>query len=101
MQSVIEILMVAVKEGTSKKTGQAFKISEAHCVLRNDDNTVGAVGVLTVPRSLEAIAVPGLYTGKFAMEASTFGQDAGRIVVRLVGLTPIKSSQLSRSPVAA
>lgn len=96
MQSILEILVVNTKSGIAKKSGQPYSIPEAQCVLRNGDGTVGAVGVLSVPKSLEDIAKPGLYTGSFALEASNFGDDRGRIVARLVGLTPIGRDQLHR-----
>lgn len=93
MQSILEILVVNVKSGTSKKTGQPYSIPEAQCILRNDDNSVAAVGVLIIPKALEDAAKPGLYTGSFALQAEAFGADQGRIVARLVGLTPIVSGR--------
>jgi hypothetical protein len=90
MQSIVEILVINTKEGVSKKAPFApYKISEAHCVLRNDDGTAGAVGVLTIPRALEETAKVGLYTAGFSLEAKTFGEDAGKIVAQLKSLTPI------------
>lgn len=89
MQTMIEILLVNTKEGTAKKTGNAYKISEAHCVLRNDDGSVGAVGVLNVPKPLEDVAKPGLYTASFALEAPTFGENQGKIIAQLKGLVPV------------
>jgi hypothetical protein len=50
MQSILEILVINVKDGTSKKTNQPYRIPEAQCVLRNQDGTVGAVGVLVRPQ---------------------------------------------------
>jgi hypothetical protein len=88
MQSILEILVINVKEGTAKKSGQAYRIPEAQCVLRNDDGSVGAVGVLLIPKSLEAVAKPGMFTGTFALQASTFGENAGRITAVLTGLIP-------------
>lgn len=104
MQTVIEVLLVNVKEGTSKKTGNPYKISEAHCILRNDDGSAGAVGVLNVPKSLEAVAIPGVYTAGFALEVSSYGQDQGKVIAALKSLTPIppgmfKKPSLSVRPV--
>lgn len=89
MQSILEILVVNTKSGNSKKTGQPYSIPEAQCVLKNDDGTVAAVGVLVIPKQLEEQAKPGSYTGTFALEAATFGENQGRIVAKLVGLTPL------------
>jgi hypothetical protein len=99
MQTILEILLVNIKAGTSKKTGQAYSISEAHCVLRDETGKAGAVGVLTVPKDLEAIAVPGVYTASFALEAPTYGENQGKVVAALRGLVPIKMT--SRGPAAA
>ncbi len=89
MQSILEILLINKKEGTGKKSGQPYSISEAHCILRNDDGTAGAVGVLTVPKSLEAVAKPGVFTAVFSLEAPTFGENAGKIIAALKGLTAV------------
>lgn len=92
MQSILEILMISNKSGKAKKTGNDFSINEAHCVLRNDDGSPGAVGVLVIPKILEAVAKPGMFTGSFALQAATFGENQGRIVAALVGLTPVPPS---------
>ena len=101
MQSILEILLVSVKEGTSKKSGQPYKISEAHCVLRNQDGTAGAVGVLVVPKNLEAVAVPGIYTASFGLIAGSFGEQQGRIVAQLAGLVALPPSMVRRAAPAA
>jgi hypothetical protein len=100
MQSIIEILLVTVKEGTSKKTNNPYKISEAHCVLRNDDGTPGAVGVLVVPKALEAVAKPGLFTAGFSLQAGSFGENQGRIMAVLAGLSPVPAAALKPSRAA-
>lgn len=89
MNSILQILLVNVKEGTAKKTGNAYKISEAHCVLRDENGNASAVGVLNVPKSLEAAAVPGTYSASFALEAPTYGENQGKIVATLSGLVPV------------
>jgi hypothetical protein len=94
MQSIIEILVVTVKSGVSKKTSQPYSISEAHCVLRNADGTPGAVGLLVVPKALEVAAVPGLYTATFGLNVPTFGEFAGKVSASLSGLVPISMAQL-------
>ncbi len=96
MHSILEILVITVEEGTSKKTGQPFRIPKAQCVLRNDDNTVAAVGVLNIPKQLEEVAKPGLYTGTFALVASSYGDSKGEIVARLTGLNPVPPSAVRK-----
>lgn len=103
-QSILEVLLVTVKAGNSKKTGQPYSISEAHCVLRNDDGSAGAVGVLVVPKSLEAVLTPstrGLFTASFGLQAGTYGEAQGRIGAVLTGIIPVPASALRRPPVAA
>jgi hypothetical protein len=94
MQTILEILLVNVKAGNSKKSGQPYSISEAHCVLRDETGKAGAVGVLTVPKALEAVAVPGVFTASFAMEAPTFGEQAGKVIAVLKGLIPVPPGAL-------
>jgi hypothetical protein len=99
MQSVLEILLVTNKSGKAKKTGNDYSIDEAHCVLRNDDGTAGAVGILVIPKALEAVAKPGMFTGAFALQAASYGEQQGRIVATLVGLTPVPPSFKVRATV--
>ena len=96
MQSILEILLVTVKSGTSKKSGQPYSISEAHCVLRNEDGTPGAVGILVVPKALEAVAKPGLFTAAFGLQAASFGEQQGRIVAVLAGLVGLPPKAMAR-----
>lgn len=100
MQSILEILLVTVKSGTAKKSGQPYAISEAHCVLRNADGTPGAVGVLVVPKSLEDIAKPGIFTAAFGLVAASYGEQQGRIVAQLAGLVPVPAAALKRPATA-
>ena len=97
MQSIIEILLVTVKSGTSKKTNQPYSISEAQCILRNEDGSPGAVGVLVVPKTLEEVAKPGMFTAAFGLVAASYGEQQGRIVAQLVGLNPLPPSALRRA----
>lgn len=97
MQSIIEILLINTKAGTAKKSGLPYSISEAHCVLRNDDGTAGAVGVLTIPKALEPVAKVGMFTAAFSLEAPTFGENQGKIVAALKGLTPVPAGALRKA----
>lgn len=98
MQTILEILVVNTKTGTGKKSGQPYSISEAHCVLRDTDGKAGAVGVLTVPKDLEAVAKPGVYTASFALEAPTFGENQGKVVAALKGLVPVPAGAFRQPP---
>ena len=101
MQSKLQILLVNQKTGTAKKTGNAYDIREAHCILFNDDGTPGAVGVLNVPKALLDKAVPGMYTASFGLEAPTFGENQGKIVAVLADLVAMPAARSAASPAAA
>lgn len=96
MQSIIEILLVTNKSGKAKKSGNDYSINEAHCVLRNDDGTAGAVGVLVVPKLLEEKAKPGMFTATFALQAASFGEQQGRIIAALTDLVPVPPAMFKR-----
>jgi hypothetical protein len=96
--SILEILLINNKSGISTKTKQPFSINEAHCVLRNEDGSPGAVGVLVVPKSLEDKAKVGLFTASFGLVAGSFGETQGRIIAQLTDLTPIAASAINRVP---
>ncbi len=100
MHSVIDILVLTVKKGISKKTSNAYEITEAHCVLRDDSGAAGAVGILMIPTPLVPVAKVGLFTASFALKAAAYGESQGRIVAELVGLTPVTQASL-RTPKAA
>jgi hypothetical protein len=92
MHTILEILVINTKEGTAKRTGNAYKIMEAHCVLRDETGKAGAVGVLTIPKALEQVAAVGLFTASFTLEAPTYGENQGKIVASLANLVPIPAS---------
>jgi hypothetical protein len=98
MHAVLEILVINTKAGNAKKTGLPYSISEAHCVLRDAAGAAGAVGVLTIPKKLEEVAKPGLFTASFTLEAPTYGPDQGKVVAALAGLVPIQAAQLRAAP---
>lgn len=102
-QSILEILLLDPKGGISGKTGKPWSILEAHCLLKNMDGTVASVGILQVPKALEALATVGLFTCTFGMVAGQFGADQGRLISVLTGLVPILPSNLNRvrPPVAS
>ena len=98
MQSLLEILVITNKSGKAKKTGNDYSINEAHCVLRDESGNAGAVGVLVIPKALEPVAKVGLFSASFALEAATYGEEQGRIVARITGLTPVAPASVRRSP---
>lgn len=87
--SILEILLITNKSGKAKKSGNDYSINEAHCVLRNEDGTPGAVGVLVIPKQLEEVAKQGMFTASFGLVAAQYGENQGRIVAQLTGLTPV------------
>jgi hypothetical protein len=104
MPQILQILAITVKTGTSKKTGAAFSIPEAHCILQDETGKATGVGVYVVPKDLEATIKPGYYTPAYEMRSSTFGDGAGQIVAAISGLTelpPGAIQKLSRQPAPA
>jgi hypothetical protein len=94
MQSILQILAINEREFTYKSgalAGQKGKISEAHCVLLNDDGTAAAVGVLNVPKALQESAKIGTYRAGFALEAPTYGDNQGKIIAALKSLQPVQA----------
>ena len=69
---ILEILVINVKSGKSKKSGNDYSIPEAQCILRNDDGSAAAVGVLVIPKALEDVAKPGIFTGSFALNPPVY-----------------------------
>jgi hypothetical protein len=94
--SILEILLITNKSGTAKKSGVAYSINEAHCVLRNEDGTPGAVGVLVIPKRLEEKAKQGMFTASFGLVAASYGENQGRIVAELTDLNPVPPSFRSK-----
>jgi len=89
MRTILEVLLINVKSGKSKKPPyNDYAIPEAHCVLRDEMGKAGAVGVLNLPKGFETVT-PGLYTASFAMEAPTYGENQGKVIAVLKGLVPV------------
>lgn len=102
MQALIQILKVNdLKTGTSAKTGKAYEIQDAECVLLDDNGNPDQIGVLPLPKALREQARPGVFTGTFALKPDF---STRRIEAVLTGLTavPIASQvpSASRSAVA-
>ncbi|VVD71744.1 cellulose synthase [Pandoraea eparura] len=84
----LTILSVNTRSGTSQKTGRAYTIREAQCILEqsSDGNSNIVVGVINLPDAL-ADRQPGDYLAEFAL-AQGNGSDAGRLVPRIISLVP-------------
>ncbi|UJH73326.1 MULTISPECIES: cellulose synthase [Burkholderia] len=84
----LTILAINERSGTSVKTGRPWVIREAQSILEqsSSDGTNIVVGVINLPQSL-ADTQPGDYLAEFAL-AQGNGQDAGRLVPRIVSLVP-------------
>ncbi|MFZ5548666.1 MAG: hypothetical protein ACOZJX_08220 [Pseudomonadota bacterium] len=92
--SIIQVLKVDNRKGTSQKTGRPFEIETAECILYADDGTVGQVGVLDVPPDLRGKVVPGTYTAAFSMRAAF---DTRRIQSVLTGLTAVPPAKPAKA----
>ncbi|MEF9964586.1 MAG: hypothetical protein RR779_09465 [Comamonas sp.] len=89
--SIIEILKVnEPRTGVSQKTGKAWSMQEAECVLRDQEGQVVQVGVLDVPRELIDNLRPGVYTASFTLSAH---YQSRKIGAQLVSLTPMPTRQ--------
>ncbi|AMM14993.1 cellulose synthase [Burkholderia sp. PAMC 28687] len=84
----LTILAINERSGTSIKTGRPWIIREAQSILEqaSSEGTSIVVGVINLPTAL-AETQPGEYLAEFAL-AQGNGQDAGRLVPRVVSLTP-------------
>jgi hypothetical protein len=84
----LTILAINERSGISAKTGRPWVIREAQSILEqsSSDGASIVVGVINLPQSL-ADTRPGDYLAEFAL-AQGNGQDAGRLVPRIVSLSP-------------
>jgi len=84
----LTILSVNTRSGVSQKSGRPYTIREAQCILEQSVDGVSSivVGVINLPEAL-ADRSAGDYLAEFAL-AQGNGQDAGRLVPRIVSLVP-------------
>ncbi|MFM0301444.1 cellulose synthase [Paraburkholderia sediminicola] len=84
----LTILSINVRSGVAQKSGRPYTIREAQCILEQATDGVSniVVGVINLPESL-AERTPGEYLAEFAL-AQGNGTDAGRLVPKIVSLTP-------------
>ncbi|MFM0508632.1 cellulose synthase [Paraburkholderia sp. RL17-373-BIF-A] len=85
----LTIIAINVRTGTSQKTGRAYTLHEAQCILEQSKEGVSnvVVGVINLPDALAKEASPGDFLAEFALEQG-YGQDAGRLVPRITSLVP-------------
>lgn len=96
MQSIIQILKLNdPKTGTSSKTGKAYDMQDAECLLLTEDGQIDQVGVLQVPKNLREKISVGTFRGTFAMQANFASR---RIEAVLTDLTPFPAKS---APAAA
>jgi hypothetical protein len=81
----LTILDVAHRSGISKKTGNAWAIHEAQCILEQEDSEGKkiVVGTINLPEVLKDSA-PGDYLAEF----SFFKSSEGKLEPRVVSLMP-------------
>ncbi|MEM5426119.1 cellulose synthase [Paraburkholderia ferrariae] len=84
----LTILSINVRSGVAQKSGRPYTIREAQCILEQsiDGASNIVVGVINLPETL-ADRTPGEYLAEFAL-AQGNGNDAGRLVPRIVSLLP-------------
>ena len=84
----LTILSVNTRSGVSQKSGRPYTIREAQCILEQSVDGISnvVVGVINLPEAL-ADRPAGEYLAEFAL-AQGNGQDAGRLVPRIVSLIP-------------
>jgi hypothetical protein len=82
----VTILSVNIRSGISQKSGRPYTIREAQCILEQSVDGVSniVVGVINLPEAL-ADSPAGDYLAEFAL-AQGNGQDAGRLVPRIISL---------------
>lgn len=99
MQSIIQVLKLNdPKTGTSAKTGKAYDMQDAECLLLTEDGQIDQVGVLQVPKNLRDKIAVGTYRGTFAMQANFASR---RIEAVLVDLTPFPAGKVPNAAPAA
>jgi hypothetical protein len=66
---LIEIVAINEASGISKKTGNAWTMHKAQCVVRGPDNSV-VIGELMLPKELALTTTPGKYLAEFELGVS-------------------------------
>ncbi|WP_120970478.1 hypothetical protein [Comamonas sp. lk] len=84
--SIVQILKVNDPREGVGKTGKAWKMQEAECILLDEHGQVSQVGVLDVPKDLIGVVAPGTFTATFSLSAH---YQTRKIESRLVSLTRV------------
>ncbi len=94
----LTILSINVRSGVSQKTQRPYTIREAQCILEQsvDGASNIVVGVINLPETL-ADRPAGEYLAEFSL-AQGNGQDAGRLVPRIVSLVPYGNVRAQPKP---
>lgn len=95
--SVVQILKVNESRSGVGKTGKAWTMQEAECILIDGDGQVSQVGVLDVPKDMIGHITPGNYTATFSLAAH---YQTRKIESRLTALTRISGKSERQSPEA-
>lgn len=66
---LIEIIAINEDSGTSKRTGNPWKMYKAQCVVRGPDGVV-KIGELILPKQLAETTKPGRYLAEFELDVS-------------------------------
>jgi hypothetical protein len=91
MNVFLQILKLnPVREGIGAKSGKAYRMQDAECMILDDKGDVDQVGVLMLSPDQVDKTVPGIYLGSFAMRANTSREGQRRIEAVLTGLQPVK-----------
>jgi hypothetical protein len=79
LNAKLQILSVETREGTSKKSGAAYKMVVAQCAVHDEDGTL-KVGELVVPKELPQDIKPGFYDAVFKVGVSMDKKVGGLLV---------------------
>ncbi|HHX4059050.1 TPA: cellulose synthase [Burkholderia contaminans] len=85
----LTVLAIVTKTGSSRKTGLAFTIRTAHCILTQHSEGGGeevVVGTINLPSKKFEDIQPGDYLAEFSF-GEGYGLDQGRLVPQIVSLT--------------
>lgn len=98
MKNIIQIIFVQQVAGTSKKTGNAYDMRMAQCIVERLDengNAAPLIGELMLPEAFKDIA-PGRYEVTFEVSV---GNDK-RIGSRVSTMVPVSRTSATAAPVA-
>ncbi|MFM0649781.1 cellulose synthase [Paraburkholderia bryophila] len=85
----LTILAINTRSGVAKASGRPYTIREAQCILEQSKEGASSVvvGVVNLSEELAKDRMPGDYLAEFEL-AQGGGNDSGKLVPRIVSLTP-------------